>query len=494
MPPAHPRWADEFRRANVVGVAVGIVSPRWPALLVAAIILAASLAWWIVILRRRVGDERLRAEASLGKLRRLQSATRQRKRRLQQFSLMFSQMRDGVLLIDPDGNIIRCNPSAEQLLNLAGKLQSLPAPAAKLIRHPGLRDAIGSARLAGDVTQFDVESDDGDRVWFLEVTVSGLSEDEIDAAVAANQWNHLADESAIFEHGDTDPIRPASPDPDVRDSSAAPRWVLVLLRDQSERYEMESMRRDLTANLSHELKTPLAAIKGYAETIDLAIDDDVAAAKHFMSQLHDQCRRMENMIADMLQLTRVQSQDGALQYGPVALQSTFDAAIAAAEILASQKQIELACEPLEDRVIQTDQEALLTILNNLIGNAVRYTPVGGRVTTGVRMVGDDQIVLHVEDNGVGIADEDQSRVFDRFYRVQRIGQPMRRGDDGVGGSGPSTRSGTGLGLSIVRTLAKTLGGSVSIDSELGRGSRFEVTLPTASPKLHKQNAAAGGAS
>ena len=354
---------------------------------------------------------------------------------------MFSRLRDGVLWIDDRGGVVASNDAAAELLNLSPRTINAAPRAADVIRVPDIRDAIVDTMRTGHPNRF-----------------------ECDIAVDATHRSIA---------GSTDALT-------IEDR----RWTLVLIQDQTERFEMESLRRDLTANLSHELKTPLAAIKGYAETIDLAIEDDVDAARHFMNQLHDQCRRMENMIADMLQLTRVQSQEGELQIGPVALSSVLADAISTAEILAAQKQMTLQSRCGTDIEIQTDRESLLTILNNLIGNAVHYTPSGGQVIVDLD-VHADQVRIVVEDNGVGIAAKDQAKVFQRFYRVQRIGRADRSGGPSRGG----VRSGTGLGLSIVQTLVQSLGGEVTLTSRLGQGSRFEVTLPiqsdgSASSKLH----------
>lgn len=448
----------------------------------------------------------------------LNKRVERRKARLQQFALMLSQMRDGVLLIDGDGMLIRVNDAARRLLNLTVPLTRKPVRYGDVLRHPPLREAIKSAMKDCHATRFELDIDLAGNAVHLKGSVARFDRDDLEGIMPLAAEMSDMDESEVFETGPSP--RRASYDaaetrPDARvvdpptessqrgassDTGGGAMRLLVLIRDQTERHEMESMRRDLTANLSHELKTPLAAIKGYAETIDLAIEDDVEAARHFMSQLHDQCRRMENMIADMLQLTRVQSHNDQLRIEHVDLDSIFNEAIEAAMILANQKDISIVRQSFDSPKIVSDREALLTIMNNLIGNAVRYTPRGGRVTVGATFnVAENRMAIHVEDNGVGIATEDQPKIFKRFYRVQRIGQVNRRADAGLQGSGPSDRSGTGLGLSIVKTLAKTLQGTVTIDSELGRGSRFDVGLPivsqktggSPSSKLHDDTALSG---
>lgn len=407
------------------------------------------------------------------RIRLLDEKLKGRKNRLQQFALMLSQMRDGVLLIGGDGRVIRVNHAAARLLNLETRIFRKPIRYNDVLRQPPLRDAIKSTIATLQTSHFELDIEVDGKWLHLDGSVERFDRDKIVGILPLAEHDADADteESAVFEKGlPSDSMLAQAKQDSMR--------FVVLVRDQTERREMESMRRDLTANLSHELKTPLAAIKGYAETIDLAIDDDVEAAKHFMSQLHDQCRRMEHMIADMLQLTRVQSQDGQLRIERVDLEVIFSEAISAARILADQKSLSITLEPLQRIELSSDREALLTILNNLIGNAVRYTPQGGRVVVGAKIDRpSNRLTIHVEDNGVGISTEDQPKVFGRFFRVQRIGQADRRANAGLRGSGPSDRSGTGLGLSIVQSLTKSLGGTVGIDSELGRGSRFEVVLP-----------------
>lgn len=254
--------------------------------------------------------------------------------------------------------------------------------------------------------------------------------------------------------------------------------VLLTARDESENHQVEEMRREFVANVSHELKTPLAAIKGYAETVELAIGDDPEAAIHFVSQIRDQCRRLERLIADMMTLARAQAGKQHLRLATVDLDAVIAESIATYSPVAAAKEITLLHEPAqgEPAIVYADREATLTIANNVIGNAIRYTPDGGQVVASSRRDG-DFTVLSVRDNGIGIPQHEQQRVFERFYRADK--------------SRIHHSSGTGLGLAIVKNLTQAQGGRVKLQSRPGKGSTFEIFLPewsTASATASSQQA------
>jgi two-component system phosphate regulon sensor histidine kinase PhoR len=225
------------------------------------------------------------------------------------------------------------------------------------------------------------------------------------------------------------------------------------------------MRREFIANISHELKTPLAAIKGYAETVELAIKDDPDAAVHFMTQIHTQCLRLERLIADMMQLARAQAGRSHLNIVPISMRDAIIESMKSYRPVAEARSVNLEFrEPESTPLVWSDSEAMLTISNNLVGNAIRYTPQGGSVTVSCRDAGKFWALV-VEDTGVGISEADQKRIFERFYRV---GKSRGTGDGG-----------TGIGLSIVKNLTLTLGGEVRVASRPGEGSKFEILLPKA---------------
>ena len=241
--------------------------------------------------------------------------------------------------------------------------------------------------------------------------------------------------------------------------------ALVTIRDETRARQLERMRREFIANVSHELKTPLAAVKGYTETLLLGAKEEPETCTHFLEQINFQGNRLERLINDMLQLARAQAGTMNLVLQRVPLVAVIHESISAYAPVAKAKSIELSSEslPTEASVI-ADREALQTIVNNLIGNAVRYTPEGGHITVNLFQQ-EKHWVFQVVDDGIGIPEEDQKRIFERFYRVEKARD--------------STRGGTGLGLAIVKNLVRAMGGEIRLKSQAGKGSTFEVSLPMA---------------
>ena len=259
----------------------------------------------------------------------------------------------------------------------------------------------------------------------------------------------------------------------VVESGAPSRWlratampvgedgsVLLVVRDITEARRIDEVRRDFVANASHELKTPAAAIQAAAETIRSAAADDPAAVRRFASQLELDAFRLSRIVADLLDLSRLETgsdlddrprldiivREEALRFREVAVETDLTLTIDVAEVPA----------------VRGSTRDLSLLVRNLIDNAIRYTKPGGTVVVQVSAT-DDQVHLYVRDDGVGIPTRDLSRVFERFYRVDRA----RSRDTG----------GTGLGLAIVRHVTENHGGTVRVASELGRGTSFDVTLP-----------------
>ena len=241
--------------------------------------------------------------------------------------------------------------------------------------------------------------------------------------------------------------------------------VMVVLHDVSEIRRLENLRRELVANVSHELKTPLAAIKAYAETLRLGAVNDPEHNLAFVTRIEEQAERLHQLILDMLQIARVEAGEETFDIVDVPLREVFDECAAQFAAAAAARQIELSVDtPGEEVLVRADEEGVRTILSNLVDNALKFTPAGGRVA--VRAMPNHRFVaLEVQDTGIGIAEKDQARVFERFYRADKA----RSRELG----------GTGLGLSIVKHLAQAFGGSVGLDSRLREGSTFRVTLPRA---------------
>jgi two-component system, OmpR family, phosphate regulon sensor histidine kinase PhoR len=241
--------------------------------------------------------------------------------------------------------------------------------------------------------------------------------------------------------------------------------VLLTVRDETMLKRIESIRRDFVTNASHELKTPLAAIRAYAETLQLGAIEDPEAAEGFVSNIIAQADRINNLVQGMLQLSRVQSGTG-LRIEDFDVEEALKPCLSAVLAMAKAKGVAMQVGfPIQKKTIKSDRDGVQTIVSNLLSNAVRYTPEGGSVTLSVTEEGEWLSVV-VADTGIGIKQADLDRIFERFYRAEKD----RAADTG----------GTGLGLSIVKNLVQVLEGSVNVWSEPNQGSRFEVRLPLGS--------------
>lgn len=238
--------------------------------------------------------------------------------------------------------------------------------------------------------------------------------------------------------------------------------VLLVVRDVTEARRLEAVRRDFVANASHELKTPAATIQAAAETIRRAATDDPSVVPRFAAQLEGEAIRLSRIVGDLLDLSRLES--GSELEDVVALDAVLRDESERFEEPAAEAGVRLTITANGPARVRGSARDLALLVRNLVDNAIRYTAAGGSVD--VALAADDgEAVLTVSDTGVGIPTRDLPRVFERFYRVDRA----RSRETG----------GTGLGLSIVRHVVENHGGRVSVDSELGRGTRFEVRLPAA---------------
>ena len=336
---------------------------------------------------------------------------------------VLSHMTDGILMLSPATEIVLINDAARRLLALPADGVYLGRRFVELVRVPDIVAAVNETKTTNVERNVSVEIVDGSVIRPVAVRVGRVTDSE-------------------------------------------PPHLLLVLRDETEAHRVEAIRREFIANVSHELKTPLAAIKGYAETAELAIEDDPDNAKHFVAQIGDQCTRLEDLIADMLRLARAQSGKGSLVVQSLDLEQIIGKAMSSFRPVAAAKQIDLTVRPCAGPArVMADEEAALTITENLISNALRHTNEGGHVTVSCREENTGW-TMAVEDDGVGIAQEFQERIFERFYRVDRT-QKSRDG-------------GTGIGLSIVKNLTRALGGTVRVISTPGEGATFEVWLPSQS--------------
>jgi signal transduction histidine kinase len=221
--------------------------------------------------------------------------------------------------------------------------------------------------------------------------------------------------------------------------------------------------------MSHELRTPLNSIIGFSDVLgSIASLDD--KQKRYVQNIQKSGKVLLDMINDILDLAKIESGKMELRLVEFPVEQVVQAQCDAIRPLSEKKNIDVTCEvaPADEPLYQ-DAAKLQQILNNLLSNAVKFTPEGGRIDVAARRTPDDELELVVIDTGVGIAEDDQAVIFEKF----------RQGVSAVGDGDAMTReyTGTGLGLSIVRELCKLLGGEVSLKSELGKGSEFTVRVP-----------------
>ncbi len=228
--------------------------------------------------------------------------------------------------------------------------------------------------------------------------------------------------------------------------------------------QVESMRRQLIGDVSHELRTPLTAIKGSMEGL---IDGVLPASAETFQQIHAEADRLNRLVDDLQELSRVEAPSLELRRQPVDISSLMYTVMKRLTPQAESKHISLELEPTAGlpRVL-ADEDRAAQVLINLIGNALQYTPEGGRVTVGAKQAG-EQVEIRVHDNGVGIAPEHLEHIFDRFYRVDKSRSRQAGG-------------GSGIGLTIARAIVEAHGGRLRAESPgEGQGSTFAFTLPVA---------------
>jgi signal transduction histidine kinase len=320
-------------------------------------------------------------------------------------------LNEGVVAVDERRQVVRLNAVARHLLDLR---EPVPFPIDRLPRLRALRAALDDA-LAGTATPAE------------ELRVQGR--------VLALTSRPLPGGGAVLALLDLTPLR-----------------------------RLENVRRDFVANVSHELKTPLTVVAGFAETL---VEDDVAPdqRRQFAQAVLANASRMQRIVDDLLDLSRIES--GRWRPAPedVALELAASEATSAIQGSAAAKGVAIEVAPGPDAAtLHADPTAVRQVISNLVENGVRHTPAGGRVTVTTRRA-DEGIWLSVRDTGCGIAPEHLPRVFERFYRVD----PGRSRAEG----------GTGLGLAIVRHLVEAHGGRIHAESEVGRGTTMEALFPHA---------------
>jgi two-component system phosphate regulon sensor histidine kinase PhoR len=337
-----------------------------------------------------------------------------------QLRTVLEGMVEGVVLTGPDGRILVANDAFRRIFDAQPPVEGRrPLETARV---PALQQAIEAALLAEEPLS-------------REIALGGHQDKVIRASLVS-----------------------------IRAAGRAVGAVAVF-QDVTELKRLERVRREFVANVSHELRTPLTAIKGYAETLrDGGLRDPKAAAE-FVAVIHRHAERLRALIEDLLDLSSVEQGQARLDLGPVSLRDVAAQAEAVTRPAAQEKRHTLAIDvgPDVPRVL-ADRDRLAQVLINLLDNAVKFTPEGGRIEVSARPA-PGRVVVTVADNGIGIPREDLGRIFERFYRVSR----SRDRRDG----------GTGLGLAIAKHLTQAMGGSIEVESRPGSGTTFRVSLPAA---------------
>ncbi|NBD14385.1 MULTISPECIES: cell wall metabolism sensor histidine kinase WalK [Corallococcus] len=327
-------------------------------------------------------------------------------------------MAEGLWVTDAEGTVVRHNDALAEMLLPAHEAIVGQRPLA-LIRNEALNDAVARACQEGTSTR-------------LELTLEGLYSRTLAVRVTP-VGRDLPGSAAVFH-------------------------------DVTELRRLEKVRKDFVANVSHELRTPITAIRGYAETLQGGALQDTQVAPKMVEIIHRQSERLSELVEDLLELSRLEAREMIFQRTEVPLALAVSRAAEGVRPKAEGKNQQLGLHVPPELVAMGDGRAIEQVLLNLLDNAVKYTPAGGRVDVDGAYEG-GRCVVRVRDTGVGIESKHLSRIFERFYRVDK----GRSRDMG----------GTGLGLSIVKHLMGAMDGEVKVESQPNAGSTFVIFLPSA---------------
>jgi len=342
----------------------------------------------------------------------------------EQSAAILSSMDEGVVVVDSGRNVIFCNQSFCRAVGTAGTagVDYKGRHLIELARHLDIEPLFKNTLQSGDIVRGEVTTRLARKKNYAVTTAPIRSGDSISGAV-------------------------------------------MVLHDISEIRRLERARRDFVANVSHEFRTPLAIIQGFAETLLDDALEDAENRRRFSKIIYEQSLRLVRLTEDLLKLAQLEAGQFGAERRPVDAGQILESCVESARALISSEQKELTLEleyPPSLPPFHADARSIEEILQNLLGNAIRYTPGGGRIRIKAAVF-DDEIVLSVSDTGIGISSVEHSRIFERFYRTDAA----RSRESG----------GTGLGLSIVKHLVEFHNGRVEVESEIGRGATFRVFLP-----------------
>lgn len=350
-------------------------------------------------------------------------------------SAILRSMAEGVAVIDAQERLVFCNRAFAEILNLRTE-SSENRPIIEVLRNTDLLSLIRKVLHGGEGLQIEI--------------AMGFVQQRSFSVTAA-------------------PVIPLDPGLPVKGGTAAGNapasGAVVVLHDVTELRRLERVRQDFVANVSHEFKTPLTAIQGFAETLLGGALEDPKNNRRFLEIIREHAARLARLTDDLLKLARIEAGKMEVQFFPVTLFELAESCAETSLLRAAQKQIALTVEvPPALPAVRGDASLLLEVLQNLLDNAIQYTPAGGKIDVQAAANGREAVIT-VADTGIGIPSIDQERIFERFYRVD-AGRSREAG-------------GTGLGLSIAKHIVEAHGGRIWVESEVGAGSRFSFSIPLA---------------
>ena len=377
------------------------------------------------------------AEALNETARRLDATIRSLSGERNRSSAILSSMVEGVAVIDAKERLVFSNRAFSEILNLDSE-SGEGRPLIEVVRNSELLGLIRRALRGDKRLQSDI--------------AIGIVQQRSFSATAAPVKPFDVAAGAVSVNG--------------AEAAEKPSGAVVVLHDVTELRRLERVRQDFVANVSHEFKTPLTAIQGFAETLLSGALDDPDNNRRFLEIIGEHAARLARLTDDLLKLARIEAGKLEIEFRPVKLAELIQGCAETALLKARRKQLALEVDvPPALPVVLGDASLLREVLQNLLDNAIQYTPSGGEVHVSASATFREASVT-VSDTGIGIPLADQERIFERFYRVDAA----RSREEG----------GTGLGLSIAKHIVETHGGRLQVESEVGRGSSFSFSIPLAS--------------
>ena len=328
---------------------------------------------------------------------------------------IMSGLTDGVVMTDAEGKIVLANPAGEKLFNFQEK-DAINRRLIEVVRDHEADEVLKLCLKTGQTQSVQFETTFSKR--FLRAIAAPITEGGLSGA-------------------------------------------LLLFQDLTEMRTLQTMRRELLGNISHDLRTPLAGIKAMVETLKGNASDDKEAARDFLNRIDSETDRLTQMVAEITELSRIETGKAELELTPTNLNLLIEGAITQLNPLAERQQVTITTE-LDTNLpkLTVDRDRIQQTIINLVHNAIKFNHPGGKVTISTRS-NKDSVIVNVADTGTGIARDDLPRVFERFYKSDKS----------------RSRGGSGLGLAIAKHTIQAHGGTIQAQSEEGKGSTFSFTLP-----------------